>query len=690
MNAWLPMLASILAGQGELLANPGFDAEPGPPGTLAGWSHQGDAFGAARVVAEPVVSGPRALELTVSAKGSTGQDSFMVFQVLPCADLRGHRLRFGARVKTEGAGANLVLYTPEGMANDLFSNPWSGDFRERSAVLDVPKNASFLSFGIQVLGKPGTRIVVDEAFVRLDEPSPGKVGAAAAGEDASGAVRVEVEAQRVEREVSPWLFGMHIEWVEGGLGLLEPDRPELRAAVMERLRPLHIPLFRFPGGILADYYDWHLGVGRADERGRSDNVFTGKQEVHRFGTPELASLLKASGAAALITSNFGTGSPEMAGQWAALLARQGVPAPMWEVGNEIYLSGPHTEGPNGSRIFKPGEAYARSFPAFRDAIRKAIPTAKVGAIGNLETGAFPMAPAENRDWTKQMLSSLRTPVDFVAVHDAYAPVIIDDSGDFGTEAARKEAYRSLYAAAEQVQENLDQVAGLVDRLSPSNRGVPLAVTEYGPLFGVSGRPGPQAIYVDQSRTLAAAIYVASVLDVFLGNPRVLAACYTNPIHRWYGSLLTDTDQGLVLTPTYHLFTMYRERFFRRLLPVRVASPTFAARGLGLVRKREGVPEVVARASLSDDGSRVGIMLVNRSVDRERPAELVLRGPFAASSFDCRVLTGPSPAAVNGPRLTATTVAGEIAPRPLACGGGAVLALRLPPNSVVSVIAERRK
>ena len=63
---------------------------------------------------------------------------------------------------------------------------------------------------------------------------------------------VAIDASRVLRPVSPLLFGMHIEWVENGNGLLEADRPVLRSDVLGLLTPLRVPAFRFPGGIHAD------------------------------------------------------------------------------------------------------------------------------------------------------------------------------------------------------------------------------------------------------------------------------------------------------------------------------------------------------------------------------------------------------------------------------------------------------
>ncbi len=500
---------------------------------------------------------------------------------------------------------------------------------------------------------------------------------------------VTIDATRVLRPVSPLLFGMHIEWVENGNGLLEADRPALRSEVLELLRPLRVPVFRFPGGIHADYYDWTQGAGDSGRRGSSRNAFNGQSVEHRFGTPELLALLEETGAEAVLTANYGSGSAEQASAWAKHLKSLGARARLWEVGNEIYLSGPRASGPNGKAIYRRPEEYAKDFPRYRSALRAVFPDALVGAIGHLDTGAFPLAPEENHDWTVRMLESLEGPVDFLAVHNAYAPVLLDDSASFADERARGEIYRSLYAGAAETRENLNQVLETLARLSPANAKVPVAVTEFGPLFGVSSRRDQHAIYVDQSRTLAAALYVASLLDVFLGEPRLFLACYTNPIHRWYGSLLTDTEAGLVRTPTYHLYSLYRSRFESGLLTTVVTSPTFDAQEKGIVKAHPGLPDLLARASLSADGNRLTALFVNRSLVRPLRTAVSVSG-FAPRSADCLILTAPSPASINGPGLTTSTLAGgeDITPKPWPCPVADPLEVEIPPNAILSLVAER--
>ena len=102
---------------GTILQNSSFNEGSGEK--IPGWEMMGDKFARAELVRTPNVSPPFALKMTPIGKGSGGSDSFMIFQTLDHNRYRGQRLRFGARVRTQGAGVNIALYTPERSANEF-------------------------------------------------------------------------------------------------------------------------------------------------------------------------------------------------------------------------------------------------------------------------------------------------------------------------------------------------------------------------------------------------------------------------------------------------------------------------------------------------------------------------------------------------------------------------------------------
>jgi hypothetical protein len=125
------------------------------------------------------------------------------------------------------------------------------------------------------------------------------------------------------------------------------------------------------------------------------------------------------------------------------------------------------------------------------------------------------------------------------------------------------------------------------------------------------------------------------------------------------------------------------------VPTVVTSPTFDAQDKGIVKAHRGLPDLLARASLSADGSRLTALLVNRSLGRPLSTAVSFAG-FAPGSADCLILTAPSPASINGPGLTATTLAGgaEITPKPWPCPVGNPVEVEIPPNTILSLVAER--
>jgi alpha-L-arabinofuranosidase len=691
---------STVASAGEvqqnLLRNASFDEGSGSD--VSGWDQRNGDYGAPSLVTSPASSAPRALRVVVR-KNASGETALMLSQVLDAAPYRGKRLRFGANVRTRGAGVILTLYTPERATNVLHDNPSTGEWTERSGTLDVPRNASFLSFGVQFPGVAGGEVWLDDVYVVPADAGAGaatRPGAPRAGAPSTGdpvnAATVTVDAARVSHDANPLIFGMHLEWVENGQGLYDAGRGELRADAVSALQALRIPLYRFPGGIHADYYDWRQGTGPANGRGRGFNPFTKQRELMRFGTPEFVQLLKTTGAQAMITANYGTGTAGMAAGWARAFQTLGVTPRYWEVGNEIYLASKKDDAPNGRAIYKTPEQYAQDFPRFRDSIKAVIPGASVGAIVDIQSGAYSWAAADNPDWSDKMLRALTVAPDFVAVHNSYAPVILDDKWDLGKANERDEVYRAMYASVDQVRENLDAVANAV-AASPGMRGraastVKIAVTEFGPLFGLSTKSATHNAYVDHTRTMASALYVASLLDLYLSDPRVFSAAYTNPIHQWYGSLLTNTGGRLVRTPTYYLYELYRTRFEPRIVEATVSAPRFVTRTVGYARGRPQAPELLARASVSANGRRLTAMLVNRSTARTIATQLAVRG-FTPTSAECQVLSASSANAINGPAITGTVATGaEIIPRPFPCTAGTSMELSIPPNAVVSVVATR--
>ncbi len=461
--------------------------------------------------------------------------------------------------------------------------------------------------------------------------------------------RIVVHPSQVGGEISPLIFGAGLEWTENGNRVFDRDAGRIRPDVVGALVPLRIPVVRFPGGILADHYQWKDAIGPRQARPRRRNPMDDSEHENNFGTDEFIDFCRQLGAEPLITANAGTGSLEDALAWQRYFAERRFPVKYWEIGNEIYLAEPRQRASipgNDKRIYKTASEYAALLDEWAPAIKRQDGAALVGAIaGTYNTSA------ENKGWLDALLKMAPDRMDFVALHDSFAPLIFSRY-DYADGGKRADAYRAMFAAARSTEEDLRSVR---ERLRTSRTAGPrLAVTEHFPLFG-AGSHEQLVAGLDQSRTLAAALYTASLFNVYV-REQIWMANYNLITSKWFGALLTDTDAGLVRTPTYHLWDLYRNHLGDQSVGVDVTTPSFDSRAVGAIAARAGVGYLDAVATRDRQGS-IYLAVINRNLSQDMQTVVQVDGVRAGVIVDILTLNGPSANSINGPPLTRTTEGG---------------------------------
>lgn len=464
---------------------------------------------------------------------------------------------------------------------------------------------------------------------------------------------IDVRPDQPQGAISTLIYGMGLEWVENGNRILDPATGALRPEIVTLLKPLRIPVWRFPGGILADYYSWRDGVGPRASRPKRQNPMDGSVRENNFGTDEFIQLCRALGSEALITANYGTGTMADTLAWQKYFIDHQFPVRYWEIGNEIYLTESSKNASirgNDARIFHSDADYAAAFRQWSDALRSADPNVLVGAVA----GTRDHTSSPHRDWLNVLLASAGRDTDFVALHNAFAPMIFG-AYDYRDPEKRAGAYRAMWTQPLFSGEDTKEV---YDRLRQARGGEParIAITEHFPLFG-GGGPKDQILSVlDQSRTLAAALYTAGLLHAFM-REKVWMANYNIATSKWFGALLTDTDSGLIRTPTYYLYDLYRNHFGETLVEANVHSPWYSSPKEGGVPRRNIVPYLDAMAS-KDGMGNVYLAVINRHLEQPVDAAVHVAGLAAKSEADVYTLDGPDSNSINGPSLTQTTSGGS--------------------------------
>jgi hypothetical protein len=171
------------------------------------------------------------------------------------------------------------------------------------------------------------------------------------------------------------------------LGDLRPDDPVL-VRLMRAIRP---PVLRVPGGNTMNLWDWNTGAARTSEQLARFGATPGQDlgaasaagrqaYLNKMGGPmtaeRWAGLAREGGAEPLWGLNVSTMAPEENRTFLLYLKKAGLPARLFELGNELYLS------QNWGKEVPTVEDYIRQAKAHAKEVRAVFSNARVAVCVN--------------------------------------------------------------------------------------------------------------------------------------------------------------------------------------------------------------------------------------------------------------------------------------------------------------------
>ena len=124
-----------------------------------------------------------------------------------------------------------------------------------------------------------------------------------------------------------------------------------------------------------------------------------------------------------------------------------------------------------------------------------------------------------------------------------------------------------------MRELVERHSAIMDQYDPEKQ-VGLIVDEWGTWYAVEPGTNPRFLY--QQNSLRDALVAAVTLDIFNQHAdRVHMANIAQTINVLQAMVLTDGGQ-MLLTPTYHVFEMYKVHQDATLLPMDLRSDTYSA------------------------------------------------------------------------------------------------------------------
>jgi len=373
-----------------------------------------------------------------------------------------------------------------------------------------------------------------------------------------------------------------------------PNTRGIRKDVVEALRKIKIPVLRWPGGCFADEYHWIDGIGPREERPTMVNTHWGQvTENNHFGTHEFLDLCEQLGCEPYICGNVGSGTVKEMQQWVEYITFAGK-SPMtdlrrtngreepwkvkyWGVGNENWGCGGRMSA----------EFYADQYRRYSTYLRD--------LSGNK---LFKIACGPRRDdyhWTEVLMR------DAAWYMDGLAPHYYCGSGKTKRPAAQideqdwlAQLQRALY-----MDELVTRHSAIMDKYDPKKR-VAMIVDEWGAWHEVEPGTNPRFLY--QQNTLRDALVAGVTLNIFNNHcDRVKMANIAQTINVLQAMILTK-EEKMLLTPTYHVFEMYKVHHDATMLPIDLQCNNYKFGG-------EKIPALNVSAS-RDKSGKIHLSLCN--------------------------------------------------------------------------------
>ena len=456
-----------------------------------------------------------------------------------------------------------------------------------------------------------------------------------------------------------------------------PNTRGIRTDVVEALKRSGIPNLRWPGGCFADEYHWMDGIGpRANRPSMVNTHWGGVTEDNSFGTHEFMDLCEQLACEPYICGNVGSGSVQEMAQWVEYLTSD-ARSPMtdlrrengredpwrvrlWGVGNENWGCGGNMTPEYYANVYRRFAGYCRDYGDNR------LSRIACGPNGN------------DYRWTEELMRSMcrsgydrpGTPSRFMqglSLH--YYTTMNDAEGKSyrATGFGRGEWFHILRKAL-RMDELIRGHRLIMDRYDPQE-SVALVVDEWGTWYAVEEGTNPRFLY--QQNSLRDALVASVTLDTFIRHcSRVRVANLAQTVNVLQAMVLT-TDRDILLTPTFHVFEMYRVHQQAARLPLRVECGEFDHEG-------DALPRLSASASRGEE--TIGLTISNLDPDASAAVAINLRG-VAPDIVSARVLTADGVDAHNSFERPEAVVPSEL-------GGcavdGSVVTAELPPGCVAAL------
>ncbi len=420
-----------------------------------------------------------------------------------------------------------------------------------------------------------------------------------------------------------------------------PNTRGIRNDVVEALKKLQIPNVRWPGGCFADEYHWKDGIGPRDSRPSIvNNNWGGVTENNHFGTHEFMDFCEQIDTEPYISGNVGSGTVQEMQEWVEYITHEGK-SPManlrrkngrdkpWKlkyfgIGNENWGCGGKMRVEYYADLYRQYQTFVRNYsdtPIYKIAVGASEAdyhwTEVMMREGLAKQQPYPDSVVTDI-WEHHRPKMHGLSLHFYARNRAN----YDSATEFDEEKWFDYMKRSLV-----MEELIERHAAIMDKYDPE-KNVGLIIDEWGNWFKVE--PGTPYGFLYQQNTLRDAITAGINLNLFNNRcDRIHMANLAQMINVLQSVILTEGEK-MILTPTYHVFEMYKVHQDAHLLPVSVSTKDYTY-------GNESVPKLNVSAS-KDQSGKVHISVCNLDPNNSEKLAINLNELEGLTTVSGRILT----------------------------------------------------
>ncbi len=451
--------------------------------------------------------------------------------------------------------------------------------------------------------------------------------------------KIFIHAEAAKETINPEIYGHFAEhlgrcvyegfWV--GPDSKIPNVNGTRKDVIEALKKINVPVIRWPGGCFADEYHWKDGVGPAEKRPEMVNTHWGMvTESNKFGTHEFMELCELLGCQPYISGNVGSGTPEEMQDWVeymtfagksqmADLRRANGREKPWKVkyfgvGNENWGCGGNMSAEYYADVFKRYATYVRNYP------------------GNNVVKVASGPGWADYHWFEVLLGKAAGQMDAISLHYYVMSGSWEHKGsavDFNEGEWFKVLKNTL-----NLDELITKTAAVMNKYDKPKR-IGLFVDEWGTWWDVEKGENPGFLY--QQNTLRDAVVAGCFLNILNQHCDRVKMANIAQINNVLQAMVLTKGEKMIVTPTYHVFEMYKVHQGSKLVPIDVNSGTYQ-------NGSDTLPAISASAS-KDKKGKIHISICSLNPQSPAEFECALEG-FQAKKVTGRILTADAMNAHN--------------------------------------------